>query len=165
MDFSQTGIFRGFSLHEQISCDWKYRLSKINLAIWPLKKMGQNVCIVNCRSVTHINYYCTSCLYGAGRKWFWCGKIHYIGRWKGGPWKLRLFWATKWQLAKQVPFAEYIICPQPRPSPLKSGMASRARTLVHQKYRLSAHDAMPCTDGHFPISCCFVIGGGGGGGW
>ncbi len=30
-----------------------------------------------------------------------------------------------------------------RPSPLKWGMASRASTLVHQKYRLSAHDAIP----------------------
>jgi hypothetical protein len=51
-----------------------------------------------------------------------------------------------------------------RQSQLKSGMASRVSTLVHQKYRLSAHDAMPCTDGHFPISCCFVIVGVGGGG-
>ncbi len=32
-------------------------------------------------------------------------QIHYEGKRKGvGPWKLRLFWALKWQRAKRVPF-------------------------------------------------------------
>ncbi len=43
--------------------------------------------------ITFVNYSCTYCLYCIWRrtKWFWCGKIHYKGHWKGsGPWKSRM---------------------------------------------------------------------------
>ncbi len=37
--------------------------------------------------------------------WFWCGQIHFEGHLpigRGGPWKSGLFWALKWQRAREL---------------------------------------------------------------
>ncbi len=49
-------------------------------------------------------FICTCCLHGAGRNDFDGGKSIKRPIGMGGPWKLRLLWALKWQRAKQVPF-------------------------------------------------------------